>query len=104
MVVDEKLDPFAIKQLVNFYSYLEQKVNTLPDQEQPEESKGITMKLNLSSSNKCMEYTFDPREPFFTTRPTYNVSCCSCLKGWCQRKYYAYLVEETTGEPRYFRS
>ncbi|KAG1588174.1 hypothetical protein G6F47_010726 [Rhizopus delemar] len=33
-VVDEKPDPFAIKQLVNLDSYLEQKVNTLPDQEQ----------------------------------------------------------------------
>ncbi|KAG1516438.1 hypothetical protein G6F47_008520 [Rhizopus delemar] len=46
-IVDEKLDPFAIKQLVNLDSYLDQKINTLPDQEQSEESEDITMKTKL---------------------------------------------------------
>ncbi|KAG1464950.1 hypothetical protein G6F56_004977 [Rhizopus delemar] len=51
-VEDEKANPFAIKQLVNFDLYLEQKVNTLPERKQPEESKKFTMKLNSGSSNK----------------------------------------------------
>ena len=32
-IVDEKPNPFAIKQLVNLDPYLDPKVNTLPDQE-----------------------------------------------------------------------
>ncbi|KAG0733761.1 hypothetical protein G6F57_016522 [Rhizopus arrhizus] len=44
-VVDEKPDPFAVKQLVNLDSYLEKKASASMDQKQPEQSKDIFMDL-----------------------------------------------------------
>ncbi|KAG1136869.1 hypothetical protein G6F37_011453 [Rhizopus arrhizus] len=56
-VVDEKPDPFAVRQLVNLDSYLEKKASAPTDQKQSEQSKAIVMDVRASRSKKHMEYT-----------------------------------------------
>ena len=47
-VVDEKPDPFAVRQLVNLVLYLEKKASAPTDQKQPEQSKDIFMDVRAS--------------------------------------------------------
>jgi hypothetical protein len=80
-VVDEKPDPFAVRQLVNLDSYLEKKASASTDQKQSEQSKDIVMDVRATRSKKYMEYTLASKELFFSLQnPTCNVSCCSCPK------------------------
>ena len=50
-VVDEKPDPFAVKQLVNLDSYLEKKASASMDQKQTEQRKDIFKDLRSSQRN-----------------------------------------------------
>ncbi|KAG1461385.1 hypothetical protein G6F55_003595 [Rhizopus delemar] len=97
-VVDEKPDPFAIKQLVNLDSYLEQKINTLSDQEQSEESEDITMKLNSGSSKKYMEYTFASRELFFHYKIQHVMSVAAAARKAGVKESTAHAVEILTSK------
>ncbi|KAG1494377.1 hypothetical protein G6F53_012586 [Rhizopus delemar] len=97
-VVDEKPDPFAIKQLVNLDSYLEQKINTLSDQEQSEESEDITMKLNSGSSKKYMEYTFASRELFFHYKIQHVMSVAAAARKAGVKESTAHAVEMLTSK------
>lgn len=64
-VVDEKPDPFAVRQLVNLDSYLEKKASAPTDQKQSEQSKDIVMDVRATRSKKYMEYTLASKELFF---------------------------------------
>ncbi|KAG1312672.1 hypothetical protein G6F62_014219 [Rhizopus arrhizus] len=64
-VVDEKPDPFAVRQLVNLDSYLEKKGSAPTDQKQSEQSKDIVMDVRATRSKKYMEYTLASKELFF---------------------------------------
>ena len=80
-VMDEKSDPFAVRQLVNLDSYLEKKGSAPTDQEQSEQGKDIVMDVRATRSKKYIEYMLASKELFFSLQnPTCNVNCCSCPK------------------------
>ncbi|KAG0937130.1 hypothetical protein G6F57_011476 [Rhizopus arrhizus] len=83
-IVDEKSNPFALKQIVNLDSYLEEKAKFLANDKhvgQSEEGIGTTMKISTERLTKYIEHGSDTKEPFFQP------------KSQLQEEYKQYLIE-----------
>lgn len=78
-IVDEKSNPFALKQLINLDSYLEEKAKFLANDKhvgQSEEGIGTTMKISTERLAKYIEHGSDTKEPFFQ----YKVQCIMLIR------------------------
>lgn len=67
-IVDEKSNPFALKQLVNLDSYLEESTNFPTNDKhvgQSKEGMGTTMKISAELLTKYIEYGSAVKELFF---------------------------------------
>ena len=72
-IVDEKPDPYALKQLVNLDSYLKESAKFPANNkhiEQSEEEIGTTMKISAKRLTKYMAYGSGTKELFFQYKVT----------------------------------